>query len=420
MKKYRLFIPLVVCVAFFAMLIGCGKPAEPAKTSEQPQPQQEQKKEDTKKAEVDNSNFIPAADWKDKFPNQYKTYQANADESLDYPGAPTENDYTKAYPAIQTIYKGIGFYKYYDRPRGHVYALKDVVNTGRPKAGANCLSCKSPQYIIDEKQMGNKLYKEKFDEAVQRYHEPISCYDCHGNQPGAFNVQRTNLTSAMKDYGIKIDPRMQTCAQCHNEYYFDPETKAVKQGWKYGMDPDSILKFFNETNFVDFTQPDTGIGLIKVQHPDFETYQSSKHAKEGLVCADCHMEKMDGYTSHQWTSPFKSKTLVEKVCLNCHQHKGMKAEDLMKQVNDMQDANEARVKAISEELEKTTNDIAAMKDSMDKATFDKAAALYRDAQFYWDFVFVENGDSFHNPELAKETLDKAEAKLAECRKVLGK
>ena len=36
-------------------------------------------------------------------------------------------------------------------------------------------------------------------------------------------------------------------------------------------------------------------------------------------------------------------------------------------------------------------------------------ALNRSAQFYWDFVFVENSEGAHNSALAKECLDKAEA-----------
>ena len=34
--------------------------------------------------------------------------------------------------------------------------------------------------------------------------------------------------------------------------------------------------------------------------------------------------------------------------------------------------------------------------------------LARDAQFYWDFVFVENAEGAHNPTLTYECLDKAE------------
>ena len=40
---------------------------------------------------------------------------------------------------------------------------------------------------------------------------------------------------------------------------------------------------------------------------------------------------------------------------------------------------------------------------------DAIRAVARDAQFYWDFVFVENSEGAHNPSLTNECLDKAEA-----------
>ena len=36
-------------------------------------------------------------------------------------------------------------------------------------------------------------------------------------------------------------------------------------------------------------------------------------------------------------------------------------------------------------------------------------AVARDAQFYWDFVFVENSEGAHNSALDSDCLDKAEA-----------
>ena len=36
-------------------------------------------------------------------------------------------------------------------------------------------------------------------------------------------------------------------------------------------------------------------------------------------------------------------------------------------------------------------------------------AVARDAQFYWDFVMVENSEGAHNSKLDAECLDKAEA-----------
>ena len=40
---------------------------------------------------------------------------------------------------------------------------------------------------------------------------------------------------------------------------------------------------------------------------------------------------------------------------------------------------------------------------------DAIRAIARDAQFYWDFVFVENSNGAHNSKLTYSCLDKAAA-----------
>ena len=48
------------------------------------------------------------------------------------------------------------------------------------------------------------------------------------------------------------------------------------------------------------------------------------------------------------------------------------------------------------------------KGDMPEKTLNEVRALARDAQFYWDFVFVENSEGAHNPKLTEFCLDKAE------------
>ena len=65
----------------------------------------------------------------------------------------------------------------------------------------------------------------------------------------------------------------------------------------------------------------------------------------------------------------------------------------------------------------------AAKDAGSKqAPSDELAALWklqRNAQFYWDFVMVENSEGAHNPDLTFETLDKAEAAADQALSMLG-
>lgn len=134
------------------------------------------------------------------------------------------------------------------------------------------------------------------------------------------------------------------------------------------------------------------------------------------------------YTSHNWASPLENKELMENDCSKCH-------DDLEKQVKDIQAHEEERVTAISEKIEDMTgkiaakyaDEIAAMKAASEAKTDIPAASdelaalqkLQRNAQFYWDFVMVENSEGAHNSKLTDETLDKAEAAVDEALTMLA-
>ena len=126
--------------------------------------------------------------------------------------------------------------------------------------------------------------------------------------------------------------------------------------------------------------------------------------------------------------PLENKQLIENDCSKCH-------DDLEKKVKDIQASEEERVTAISEKIEDMTNkiaakyadEIAAMKAANEAKTDIPAASeelaklqkLQRNAQFYWDFVMVENSEGAHNSKLTNETLDKAEAAADEALAMLA-
>ena len=423
MKRLKLLIPLIVALALMLFVIACSQPSKTPLQQGQDSSTEQSSTKTTGAADAantqqaDNSQVIPAKDWKDIFPHQYETYMANMDYSLDYPGAPKSSSYLEEYPALKTIFKGSNYDIEYTDPKGHPYALETVRETLRPHSKAYCYNCKTPQYMILEQKYGDAFYKMAFDAVTPEITEPISCYDCHTNTPGVLNITRSNINRACEKFNIKVDDKTKACGQCHNDYYADPNNGEVSHPWKYGTDPDSVLKWNNENNWTDFTQPDSGFKLIKVQHPEFEHItNNSPHFMAGLSCADCHMKKEDGYTSHRWTSPFKDMDLVEKTCLSCH--KDMTAEQLMNAVNAMQEEINKRCTKISEDLEQITNKVAQMKSSMDEAKYKEIESKYRDAQFYFDFVFAENSDGFHNPALTKDCLDKSEKLIEEINAII--
>ena len=351
---------------------------------------------------------VKADDWAATYADVYASYMKNA-ENKDI------IDHVEEYPMIATVYEGMAFNKYYGSARGHYYTVQDVTNTGRPHALANCFTCKTPDFTAKVNNEGVSAYTIPFADMLAQVNESVSCYNCHANTPGELVVTHTYLADAMGADFAALNPETASCAQCHVEYYFAPETKAVTLPYSNmeTMHPDAILAFFEEMNFADYTNPRTGVKQIKVQHPEFETYmgKGSVHAKQ-FSCADCHMEKAtnaDGktYTSHYWVSPLASDS-IKASCAMCHP-------DLEGFVKGIQAKAEERTIAIGTKLEDLTNKLADAVASQ-KYTEDELnaiRALNRKGQFYWDFVFVENSEGAHNSRLTTECLDKAEGFINE-------
>lgn len=351
---------------------------------------------------------IKAADWAETYPDVYASYEKNA-ENKDI------IDYVEEYPMIATVYEGMAFNKFYGSARGHYYTVQDVTSTGRPHALANCFTCKTPDFTAKVNNEGVSAYQIPFEDMLAEVNESVSCYNCHANTGNELVVTHTYLADAMGEELAGLNAETASCAQCHVEYYFAPETKAVTLPYDSmaAMHPDAILEYFEEMQFADYTNPRTGVKQIKVQHPEFETYmgKGSVHASQ-FSCADCHMEKAtnaagETYTSHYWVSPLASES-IQASCAACHP-------DLSGFVKGIQAKAEERTIAIGTKLETLTNQLA---DAVAAGTYteeelDAIRQLNRKGQFYWDFVFVENSEGAHNSRLTTECLDKAEALIDE-------
>lgn len=343
---------------------------------------------------------VPAGDYADRFPDQYNSYIKNAENSQAY-------DYVAAHPQIAVLYEGSGFSYSYFSARGHEYTLEDVQNIGRPHPLANCLTCKSADYTAMVNKMGLEAYKVPFDEAFSQLGENVSCYNCHGNDVPVLQVTHSYLQDAVGTDALS--PKLLACAQCHVEYFFPGTSKATTLPYE-GLEsasPEAIYAYYQERNFLDYTNPRTGSSMIKVQHPEFETYTGAGGVHKGMFsCADCHMGKAENeagqtYSSHFLVSPLKSPSISES-CSACHQ-------DLEGFVKGIQDKTEARTYLIADKLVELTNALAKKAEA---GAGDKELAqlreLNREAQFYWDFVFVENSEGAHNSKLSTACLDRAE------------
>ena len=353
-----------------------------------------------------------AEDWKAICPEVYESHMRNQ-----------ENDeiveYTEEFPYLKVLYEDFGFSKFYGSARGHYYDLEDIFATGRPHALANCFTCKTPNFTAMVNEKGDEAYSLKFDDISSEMVETISCYNCHGNTPPTLTVTHSYLSDAVGEDFEKIDARTLSCGQCHVEYYFAPDTKATTLPYSNlsTMNPDDILAYYNNLlvdgqPFADYVNPRTGVRQIKVQHTEFETFLGKGSVLNAdFTCSDCHMGKettADGktYTSHYYTSPLTNETLIASTCSECH-------EDLAADIHALQDELNKRTDDVALILVDLTEQLAAVveKGEMAEDKLNEVRSLARDAQFYWDFVFVENSEGAHNSALTNDCLDKAE-KLA--------
>ena len=363
---------------------------------------------------LEEAAVIPADEWAETYPNEYETWSLNSENAETV-------DYLEEYPYLNTLYAGNAFSKDYLSARGHAYTLEDVSATLRAPALANCLSCKTPTMnaLISSGEVG--VYALPFEDVLALSEESVGCYSCHANSGDQLVVTNTFLNDGVGDDVDSIDPSMLACGQCHNEYYFDSDTKAtmLPHDSIESMSPDAILAYYDEIGFSDYTDPQTGVEFIKVQHPELETVMGEGFKMVGYTCADCHMgtatdDEGNEYTSHYFTSPLDNAELLENNCSACH-------EDLAAEVEAIQTAAEERTNEIGYKLETLTNELAAALEagSVSDEDFATIAQLDREAMFYWDFVFVENSEGAHNSALTNDCLDKAEERVDEALAMLG-
>lgn len=407
MKKYKiLIVSIIIIFSILVTSIGC-KPKTPSQKEEEKKPPQ------TAEIPSPDKMILSAEKWKDEFPLIYESFQKTAtfkDGLNENPelGGSYPPSYLERYPDIKILYDGIGFAKEYYMARGHYYALHDVINTARPKPGASCLACKTADYEKLLAEYKDDLYAMDFHKVSQEAENGISCYTCHRNDPGKKVVATTpQFRVAANKLESELKPGTLACAQCHVEYYMNPETLEVVLPWDKGLEIEDIEAYYDEMEYADWKHPRTGTPLIKVQHPEFETYSGSLHDKMGVTCADCHMptveESGQKYKSHWAKSPLKD---IEASCAKCH---SSEIDGLSARVEKIQKEVDGELLEVSKMLVELIDKFGkVMEDNkLDEATVNELWDLHRKAQYRWDFIFVENSTGFHNTPKAKKALSEA-------------
>ena len=351
---------------------------------------------------------VSAAEWSSYYKDIYASWEANSGNT-GHGGK--RISYVEADPDIKTLYAGYGFAYDYTEAIGHTYTLEDIAETTRPHKLANCLTCKTPDFTAMVNAMGKEAYSLSFDEVYSKMGESVSCYTCHGNTPGTMVLTHDYMVEAIGDEVAAgaLDSASASCAQCHIEYYFDPQTSATTAPYENleQISPSAILEYYNKQDFADFTNTVSGVRVIKAQHPEFETYYGEGSVHKGTYnCADCHMgvaynKKGDPYANHYLSSPLDNQELISSTCSQCHSDLAAMVNSIQKEVTE----KESKVSAVLVELHEK---IAASEGKISAEILDQVRSLAREAQFYWDFVYVENSEGAHNSQLSLECLNKAE------------
>ena len=361
---------------------------------------------------------VTAADWAAVYP--YIAVSMGDNEKNSY-----VTDYLEQDPYLTNIYEGYGFAIDYGSARGHSYTLTDVAKTQRPHAKACCITCKTPNFAKMVSDQGVIVYSMPFDEVFAQMEEAISCYTCHANNAGNKGELTVTHSYARKALGStigEIDPAIMACGQCHIEYYFTREDSETMMPYHdvASMNPAEILAYYDSFDFYDWVQEATGTKMLKAQHPEFETVLQGKHA--GIRnCADCHMpieQAEDGtvYHSHYLVSPLENETLLS-TCVQCHNDT-----DMVSMVHRLQSRVTARETEVGNKLSNLKDALAAAVAAGEKteAQLDAVRKLHREAQWFFDFCYVENSEGDHNSELSFSCLDTAELKIEEAMTLLNR
>ncbi len=355
-----------------------------------------------------------SAQWGVNFANQFSTWKLTATNAVRTTyGGSVNFDKLAVDPRLVRLFAGMPFSKGYTEDRGHANALLDVRETARvnEKTPGTCYSCKASENPGLWDELGMEAYdKMPFSELGQRLNNSIGCANCH--EAGTMRLIVTNpaLDEALKAQGqdwqtfTRQEMRTVVCANCHVEYYFKGDGKYLTFPWANGTSIEAIAQYYTDVDFTDWTHPDSGAKMIKMQHPEYELFSAgSTHYNAGVACADCHMPyTRDGaakFSTHNVQSPLLN---AETACGACHTDVGYvtgRVAVIQKQVADTMSATEEALVAAIDAIK-----AAAAAPGANAATLDEARGLHRAAQLRWDFIAAENSMGFHNPEEALRIL----------------
>lgn len=371
------------------------------------------------------------------YPKEYETWLQTADTSFssEFNGNKPA-DVLAQRPEMVIFWAGYAFSKDYSAPRGHYYAIQDILHTlrtGSPGVDgmddiqpATCWTCKSPDVPRMMQALGvEAFYNQKWSAMGSEIVNPIGCADCHDTETMDLRISRPALIEAFGRMGKDItkathqEMRSLVCAQCHVEYYFRKENKYLTFPWDKGTSMEDVEKYYDEMDYYDYIHAISKTPILKAQHPDFEIAQLGIHAQRGVACADCHMPYMSQggmkFSDHHIQSPLN---YIDRTCQVCHRES---EEVLRKNVYDRQRmANEIRNKLEKELAAAHIEAKFAWDKGATEATMKPVLRYIRQAQWRWDYGVASHGASFHAPQEVTRILSNGLERALQARLAISK
>jgi formate-dependent nitrite reductase cytochrome c552 subunit len=321
--------------------------------------------------------------------------------------------------------------------------LPETAKAGNP----TCIQCKTSDHVLKWKFLGDKDPKAQWDRTsdiiavAKDTNNPVGCIHCHDPHGAQPRVVRDALIQAIdrdragnifarkgatdlkvidfrgfRKIGVmeKADSRM-LCAQCHVEYNCNAGSQWTDNA-KVGYDDQrtnhfplrnakDILEHYKKLNFYDYKHEVTGARLIKLQHPEAETYAGSVHDRAGVTCADCHMPKVKGKNGKQFTTHGVIKPIdhVKEACLGCHPKSTAEQKKWM--IETERNYIKGKMRKSEYWLGKLIDTYSlAKRKGVDETVLAEARGKHEEAHVLWEYWTAENSDGWHNPELARDSL----------------
>jgi len=291
----------------------------------------------------------------------------------------------------------------------------DDLSATRMRKG--CYSCKTKSFDSIYQQEGAQIFTERIDaEFVLSINGQVwSCGTCHDGDPAQnpADAQLTYWTQLSRDAFWDLAPKERVCGQCHNS--LDHRSRISDQAamdsfspYRYGFGIDALYAAAMEDGIYR-EDPQTGVLLTCLDHPDVEFTQGSPMAEVGLTCVDCHMptaiDEPTGmpYTFHgASSSPLENQASLE-FCLTCHCSQGIGSpEEMVKMVRELQ-GQAARTIAELDGLFSQAYALLAeqtARQSVDDCVLESARADYSLAEAYYHATKGGRDDgakAVHNP-----------------------